>query len=63
MNIEEIENGIKITLDKKENHTLEESEQQLINELYKDVKDYMIDSSKVELLNILIKKEKFDLVN
>lgn len=60
MKIEEIENGIKVIISKKENSTLEDLKQNLINELNTQVnnKKYLSAFDKeIELLEIILTYE------
>lgn len=60
MKIEEIENGIKVIIPKKENSTLEDLKQNLINELNTQVnnKKYLSAFDKeIELLEIILTYE------
>ena len=62
MKIEEIENGIKIIIPKKENYTLEDLKQNLINELNTQVnnKKYLSAfDNEIELLKIILENEKY----
>lgn len=61
MKVETIENGVVITVDKKENYTLEDLKQKVINYLY-NKKHYEEDETK--LLSVLLEHEKNeDIVN
>lgn len=57
MKIESIENGVQITVEEKENYTLEELKQKLINNLY--ISRYYT-SQEIELLRILLEYTKKD---
>lgn len=58
MKIEETKNGIKVTIPKKENYTLDELKQNLINELNKNVGELCCYQSEIELLKIILNYEK-----
>ncbi len=62
MKIESIENGLKITVPEKENHSLEELEQKLINDLYKykNINDLDNCFGAIELLNGILEYKKSD---
>lgn len=55
MKIESIENGVVITVDKKENYTLSELEQKIINYLYN--KDHY-EENEIKLLSVLLEHNK-----
>lgn len=60
MKIEEIENGIKVTMPKKENYTLEDLKQNLINILNTQVNNQRYLSAfdkEIELLKIILENE------
>lgn len=60
MKIEEIENGIKVTIPKKENYTLEDLKQNLINILNTQVNKQRYLSAfdnEIELLKIILENE------
>lgn len=60
MKIEEIENGIKVTIPKKENYTLEDLKQNLINILNTQVNKHRYLSefdNEIELLKIILENE------
>lgn len=61
MKIEEIENGIKVTILEKENYTLEDLKQNLINELNTQVNNkgnLNVLNKEIELLKIILENEK-----
>lgn len=58
MKIEQIENGIKVTIPEKENYTLDELEQRLINLLYVNIGYLERYKSEIELLKIILENEK-----
>lgn len=55
MKIESIENGVVITLDKKENYTLAELEQKIINYLYNKT---TYEEDEIKLLSVLLEYNK-----
>ena len=57
MKVETIENGVVITVDKKENYTLEDLKQKVINDLYN--KNHY-EENEIKLLAILLEHEKND---
>lgn len=59
MKVESIENGVVITVDKKENYTLEDLKQKVINDLYKR-EDYSLDGNEIKLLEVILRYEKSD---
>ena len=61
MKIQETENGIKITILEKENYTLEDLKQNLINELNTQVNNkgnLNVLNKEIELLKIILENEK-----
>lgn len=61
MKIEEIENGIKVTILEKENYTLEDLKQNLINELNTQINNkgnLNVLNKEIELLKIILENEK-----
>ena len=62
MKIEQTENGIKITILEKENYTLEDLKQNLINELNTQVNNkgnLNVLNKEIELLKIILENEKY----
>lgn len=62
MKIEEIENGIKVIIPNKENYTLEDLKQNLINILNTQVNNQRYLSAfdnEIELLKIILENEKY----
>lgn len=53
MNIESIKNGVMITLEEKEDYTLEDLKQKIINDLYSE-KNYETSKNEIELLQIVL---------
>ena len=53
MNIESIKNGVMITLEEKEDYTLENLKQKIINDLYSE-KNYETSKNEIELLQIVL---------
>lgn len=58
MKIEQTENGIKVTIPKKENYTLDELEQRIINLLYVNIRNLDRYKNEIELLKIILENEK-----
>lgn len=58
MKIEQIENGIKVTIPKKENYTLEDLKQRLINLLYANIDRLDRYSRNIELLKVILENEE-----
>lgn len=58
MKIEQIENGIKVTIPKKENYTLEDLKQRLINLLYTNIDRLDRYSRNIELLKVILENEE-----
>ena len=61
MKVEETENEIKVTIPKKENYTLEDLKQNLINELNTQVNNkgnLNVLNKEIELLKIILENEK-----
>lgn len=53
MNIESIKNGVMITLESKEDYTLENLKQKIINDLY-STNNYEESKNEIELLQIVL---------
>ncbi len=60
MNIESIENGVKITIPKKENYTLEDLKQNLVNYLNKYIGKLYGFEKEIELLKVILDYENKD---
>lgn len=58
MNVEEIENGIKVTILQKENYTLADLKQELINKLIDNVGNLSLYRAEIELLKIILDYRK-----
>lgn len=58
MKVETIENGVVITVDKKENYTLEDLKQNLINKLNDNVGKLCCYQAEIELLKIILDYQK-----
>ena len=58
MKIEEIENGIQITVEQKENYTLAELKQKLVNTLYENVGHLEEYDNEIELLKNILDYQK-----
>lgn len=62
MKVEETENEIKVTIPKKENYTLEDLKQNLINELNTQINNkgnLNVLNKEIELLKIILENEKY----